>query len=183
MTRKFAVSVLFVLGLGLMALMGVTAGSPGQNSQRGECEQKCTQTYQACRAATNANQADCKRAFDACRAACKDVKPHPTPTPETTPSPTPETTPSPTPETTPNPTPEATPSPTPTPHTTPGPSQRGECEQKCTETYQACRGESNANQADCKRAFDSCRAACKDVSPHPTPSPTPETTPSPTAGR
>ena len=107
MTKKLAVSLLSVLVLGLMALIGVTAGSPGQNSQRGECEQKCTQTYQACRGESNPNQADCKRAFDSCRAACKDVEPHPspTPTPETTPSPTPETSPSPTPETTPSPTP------------------------------------------------------------------------------
>ena len=178
MTKKFAVSILFVLVFGLMALIGVTAGSPGQNSQRGECEQKCTETYQTCRGAANANQADCKRAFDSCRAACKEVKPHPSPTA----MPTPETIPSPTPETTPSPTPETTPSPTPTPDT-PDPSQRGECQQKCTEAYATCRGAANANQADCKRAFDSCRAACKDVEPHPSPSPTPETTPSPRPGR
>ena len=167
MTRKLAVSLLFVMVFGLMALIGVTAGPPGQNSQRGACEQKCTQTYQACRSAPNANQATCKTAFDSCRAACKDVEPHPSPTatPGTTPSPTPDTTPSPTPE------------------TTPSPSQRGECEQKCTETYQACRRAPNANQASCKTAFDSCRAACKDVEPHPSPTATPEATSSPTPGR
>jgi hypothetical protein len=176
-TKKFAVSILFVLGFGLMALIGVTAGSPGQNSQRGECEQKCNETYQACRAATNANQADCKRAFDSCRAACKDVRPRPSPAP----TPSPDVTPGPTPTPSPEPTPE--PSPTPRPEPTPNPSERGECEQKCTETYQTCRGASNANQADCKRAFDSCRAACKDVEPRPSPSPTPEATPSPRPAR
>ena len=44
--------------------------SHGQD-ERGVCQKNCTDTYQQCRKAANANQAACKQAFDACRAACR----------------------------------------------------------------------------------------------------------------
>lgn len=81
-------------------------GSPGPESERGKCEQKCEQDYQACRKDTNANQATCKTAYDACRAGCKEVRPHPSPTESPAPEGTPSGTPSPTPmEPTPTPSP------------------------------------------------------------------------------
>ena len=48
----------------------VTPGSQGQ-SQRGECQKNCTDQYQQCRKAANANTAACKQAFDACKDACR----------------------------------------------------------------------------------------------------------------
>ena len=63
-------------------------------------------------------------------------------------------------------------------------SQRGECQQACTKTYQECRDAANANQTACKTAFDECRKGCKDVDPKPSPtaSPSPEVSPSPAPG-
>ncbi len=59
-----------------VALTGVVFLSPASatHSERGQCQQDCTRTYQECRGATNANQAACKQAFDACRERCKDVR-------------------------------------------------------------------------------------------------------------
>ena len=39
--------------------------------ERGECQKRCTDQYQECRRAANANQATCKQTFDACRDACR----------------------------------------------------------------------------------------------------------------
>jgi hypothetical protein len=67
----------------------------GQESQRAECQQACTKTYQECRRAPNANHATCKTAFDECRKNCQDVGPKPSP--EVSPSPSPAVSPSPSP--------------------------------------------------------------------------------------
>jgi len=57
---------------------------------------------------------------------------------------------------------------------------RGDCEQACTRTYQACAGEANANRAQCQRDMQACRANCKKTaaSPSPNASPTANSEPS-----
>ena len=45
--------------------------------------------------------------------------------------------------------------------TTSGQIERGQCQQRCTEQYQACRRAANSNQNTCKQTFDACRDACK----------------------
>lgn len=45
--------------------------------------------------------------------------------------------------------------------TTTGQSDRGQCQQQCTQEYQRCRNTANANQNSCKQAFDACRARCR----------------------
>ena len=90
---RLALAIVFlsIVGIFVIASISVT----GQKSPRGECEQKCTQDYQACRKAPNANQAQCKQAMDACKTGCKDVPPQPSPSvepsvePTATPTPTP----------------------------------------------------------------------------------------------
>lgn len=44
---------------------------------------------------------------------------------------------------------------------TSGQDARGQCQQRCTEQYQACRRAANSNQSTCKQAFDACRDACR----------------------
>ncbi|HEX3143249.1 MAG TPA: hypothetical protein VHQ64_04710 [Pyrinomonadaceae bacterium] len=91
-----ALVILFICAL---TTVGVIASikSSGQENQntRGECEQACTRTYQACIGASNANRAQCQRDMQACRGNCKKVSP--TPTPEVSPSAEPTGTATPTP--------------------------------------------------------------------------------------
>ena len=109
--NKRSVLVFVVLTISMIATVGVIAsfGSAGQENQKVQCERNCTQTYQDCLKAPNANQAQCKQAMDACTAACKDVPSKPTPPEE------PTVTPVPSPTTTPTGTPMPTPTETPTP--------------------------------------------------------------------
>src|SRR6185436_4810291 len=102
--RRSGIPLILICIVALVAVL-ITTATSGQKS-KGECEENCTRTYQECQKETNANQADCKRAFDTCLAGCKNVEPSPSPTPS--PGGTPGATPSPTPDTTPT----ATPSPT-----------------------------------------------------------------------
>ena len=44
-----------------------------------------------------------------------------------------------------------------------GQSQRGDCQKSCEVQYQECRRGTNANEAACKAAFDSCKAGCQNV--------------------
>ena len=105
MDKKSGLLSGLILCLATAGALILSTPSGGQESQRGACEQACTKTYQECRSAANANQPACKEAFDTCRKNCKDVKPHPSPSPTASPSPT----------VSPSPTPEVTPTPTPSP--------------------------------------------------------------------
>ena len=84
-----------------------TASPDPPESERGECQKACTKAYQDCRQAQGADQAACRKAFEGCRDACKDVEPHPSPTPTESPIATP--------------TPTESPIATPTPVVTPTP--------------------------------------------------------------
>jgi hypothetical protein len=88
---------MLILSLATAGIFIFSPATGGQESQRGECEQTCTKTYQDCKKAENANKAACKTAFDECRKACKDVEPHTSPSPEASPSPTASPSPSPSP--------------------------------------------------------------------------------------
>jgi len=69
--KRDANLLLTILALALGVAFIVAPRTAGQ-SQRGQCEQNCTRTYQDCRRAANANQAACQEAQRACRERCKD---------------------------------------------------------------------------------------------------------------
>ena len=77
-----AIFICALTAVGVIASIKISV-QDNQNS-RGECEQACTQTYQACMGATNANRAQCQKDMQNCRANCR--KPSPTPSPEGSPS-------------------------------------------------------------------------------------------------
>jgi hypothetical protein len=93
MNRKMllALVVFFICALATAGVIGSikSRGQDNQNS-RGECEQACTQTYQACMGASNSNRAQCQRDMQACRGNCK--KSSASPSPEVSPSPSVEQT-------------------------------------------------------------------------------------------
>jgi hypothetical protein len=123
--KQSKLSVTLGFCLILSAILLGTTGWAGQESDRAKCQKDCEVAYQACKKPMNANQAACSQAFATCKAACKDVKPHPSPTATASPDGTPPTEPAPT--ATPSPTPAGTPtgSPSPTPmEPTPTPSPR-----------------------------------------------------------
>ena len=72
MEKRFTFIWLAALAGALAAVMFIPAPATGGQSQRGQCQQDCTRTYQDCRRAANANQAACQQAFDACREACRN---------------------------------------------------------------------------------------------------------------
>jgi hypothetical protein len=106
--------VLFICALTTVGVIASikSAGQENQNS-RGECEQACTKTYQACIGASNANRPQCQRDMQACRGNCK--KASASPSPDVSPSAEPSVSPSAEPSVSPSaePTGTATPSPTP----------------------------------------------------------------------
>ena len=186
MIKKINLLSLFILPVVIAGALFLSPLTGGQESQRGECEQACNETFKACNTAPNANRARCSTQYKECRDKCKEVEPHPSPTPDVSPTPTPDE--SPIPELSPTPTPDETPSPTPTPEVTPTPtpgpeSARGECEQACNETFKACNTAPNANRARCSTQYKECGDKCKELEPHPSPTPTVSPTPTPTPGK
>jgi hypothetical protein len=81
---RLALAVVFIsiIAVFVFASMGVL----GQQSQRGECEQQCTEAYKECRKGPNANQAKCQDALKSCKLACKDVPPQASPSPSIEPT-------------------------------------------------------------------------------------------------
>lgn len=53
----------------------------GPESARGECEQACNEAYKACNTTPGANRAACSTQYKECRDKCKEVAPHPSPSP------------------------------------------------------------------------------------------------------
>jgi hypothetical protein len=158
---------LFILPIAIGGVLFLSPATGGQESQRGECEQACNETFKTCNATTNADRAACSAAYKECRDKCKTVDPQPSPTPDVSPTPTPS--------------PTATPSPTPTPSPVPSPdgpeSARGQCEQDCNAAFKACNIAPDANRAACSTAYKECRDKCKEIEPHPSPTATPTPTP------
>jgi hypothetical protein len=164
-SKKISLWSLFILPVAIAGVLFLSPAIGGQESQRGQCEQACNETFKACNKAPNADRAACSAAYKECRDKCKTVDPKPTPTATETPTPTPTET--------------VTPTPTPTPSPTPDKpeSARGQCEQDCNAAFKACNTAPGANRAACASAYKECRDKCKEVEPHPSPTATPTPTP------
>jgi type II secretory pathway pseudopilin PulG len=182
-TKKINLLSMFILAVAIASALFLSPATGGQESQRGACEQACNETFKACNTAPNANRALCSTQYKECRDKCKEVDPHPSPTPTVSPTPTPDVSPTPTPDVSPTPTPDVSPTPTPDVSPTPTPegpaSARGQCEQDCNAAYKECNKAPGANRAACSSQYKDCRDKCKEVDPHPSPTPSPTPTPTP----
>ena len=66
MKKRLTYFTFLALALTLVAMMFIlspTSSSGQQQDERDDCQKECTNRYQACRRATNANQSQCQDSF------------------------------------------------------------------------------------------------------------------------
>ncbi len=69
--KRFTYTV-SALALALFAMVFfISPVISGQQDNRGQCQKECTEQFQACKRAANANKEQCKQAFKDCKDACK----------------------------------------------------------------------------------------------------------------